>query len=226
MKTMTGKEIMKVIFDRIVLVVLIPFLAVAATAYLNYNVIQPTYTAKTTMYVLNKQDAKVVNYSDLESGAMLIADYKELALSTRVTEATAAQTGLPDLKAYNVSISAASNTRIIEISVEGKDPVMAANVANAIAKNLSDCITDVMRIENINVIDAAKPPLLPSGPAKIRNMVLAAIVGFVFSIGLVLLIEMSNTKLKTAEDVKETLALPVLAKIPKMEKRRKRKHDK
>ncbi|MHB1314466.1 MAG: YveK family protein [Christensenellales bacterium] len=218
---MTAKEMVKAILDRMLLVVLVPLVAVFAAAFISYNVIEPTYTAKTTMYVLNRQNAETLAYSDLTSGALLIADYKELAVSSRVIEATKKQTGLNDLKDFDIAVSAASNTRIIAITVQGKDPNLAANVANAIAENLSACIMEVMRVENINVIDAATPPQLPSGPDKIKNILLAGSIGLAFSIGLSLLLETSNTTIKTAEDIKNVLSLPVLAKIPNLDKRRK-----
>jgi capsular polysaccharide biosynthesis protein len=217
MKTITMKEIIKALLDRIILVVIIPFVAVSVTAYISYEVLEPTYTATTTMYVLNRQSENTVNYSELMTGEMLIADYQQLALSDRVMKATAKETGLENLGGYAIDVSAASNTRIIVISVEGTDPAMAAEVANSIAGNLSDCIMDVMRVENISVIDDADPPGFPSGPNKLMNIALAGVLGLALSIFLTLVIEMMNTTIRTTEDVESALGLPVLAKVPKFE---------
>lgn len=214
MKALTVKEMVKALLDRILLVVLIPLIAILLSGFISYNFLRPVYKAKTTMYVLNTQNSGTLVYSDLTSGALLIADYKELALSSRVVEATKKQTNLANIKDYNITVSAASNTRIIEITVEGNDPFIAANVANATAQNLASCIMEVMRVDNISVIDPAVPPELPSGPNKAKNMLYAAVIGLAFSIGLALLLEANNTKIKTADDVKSGLSLPVLAKIP------------
>ena len=123
-------------------------------------------------------------------------DYKELATSTRVIEATKAQTGVSDFKGFDISVSALSNTRIIEIAVRGEDPVQTADVANAIARNLSDCIMEVMKVENISVIDSASPPISPSGPDKTTNILLAAAIAFAFSVALALILEITRHKNK------------------------------
>ena len=66
MKTMTVKDAIKAVLDRILLVVLIPLVAISAAAFISYNVLEPTYTAKTTMYVLNRQNDEALAYSDLD----------------------------------------------------------------------------------------------------------------------------------------------------------------
>jgi capsular polysaccharide biosynthesis protein len=194
--------------------VIIPFIAISVTAYISYEVLVPTYTAATTMYVLNRQSEYALDYTELMTGEMLIADYQQLALSNRVMDAAAEETGLEHLGGYAINVSASDNTRIINITVEGTDPELSAKVANSIAQNLSDCIMDVMRVENISVIDKAVPPLFPSGPNKLRNIALSGILGLALSVFIALLIEMTNTTIRTTEDVEAALSLPVLAKIP------------
>jgi len=218
MRSITLREIIKLILDKIVVVVVIPFIAIAVAAFINYNVIKPTYTASTSMYVLNRQ-SNTLNYNDLTTGTLLIADYQQLALSGRVMSAAAVKAGIKNTREYSISVAAKSNTRIIQITVTGTDPVLSADYANAIADNLSTCIMEVMKVENISVIDRAGVPVNPSGPDKIKNIALTGVIGLALSIALVLLMDLSSSKIKTAEDVAEFLDLPVLAKIPQTRRR-------
>jgi len=220
MRELTLKMIIKALFSRIVFLIAIPLAAIVVTAFVNWFMIDPVYTAKTTMYVLNRQNENQVNISDLNTGAMLIADYKELATSNRVMGAVMNETGLDVRRSFDVNVASASNTRLVEISVTGKNAEESAKVANSIATNLSDAILDVMRVENISVVDPATAPLSPSAPNKTRNVAIAGFLAFALTVMVILLIEMLDTTIKTDEDVQEILKLPVLAKIPKQESRR------
>lgn len=83
MTELTIKDVLKIILRRIWLIVLVPLFAVIVTTVLVYYVIAPVYTATASLYVLNKQNAEnVINYSDLQSSALLTADYRELIIST------------------------------------------------------------------------------------------------------------------------------------------------
>ena len=220
MRELTLKMIIKALFSRIVFLIAIPLVAIVVTAFVNWFMIDPVYTAKTTMYVLNRQNENQVNISDLNTGAMLIADYKELATSNRVMGAVMNETGLDVRRSFNVNVASASNTRLVEISVTGKNAEESAKVANSIATNLSDAILDVKRVENKSVVAAATAPLSPSAPNKTRNVAIAGFLAFALTVMVILLIEMLDTTIKTDEDVQEILKLPVLAKIPKQESRR------
>lgn len=215
MRDLTLRDILKAILERIGFVAIIPAVVVIITAFVCWNVLPPTYTATTTMYVLNRASEETISYTDVNTSTLLVNDYQALASSNRVVDGAANMIGLENLEDYKVSISLQSSTRLISVDVEGADPAMTANVANAIAANLSDCILDVMKVENISIIDAAVPPIEPSGPKSLRNTALAGLIGLVLSVGIVVLIEAMNTKIRTADDVQEFLKLPVLTQIPK-----------
>ncbi len=215
MRDLTLRDILKAILERIGFVAIIPAVVVIITAFVCWNVLPPTYTATTTMYVLNRASEETISYTDVNTSTLLVNDYQALASSNRVVDGAANMIGLENLEDYKVSISLQSSTRLISVDVEGTDPAMTANVANAIAANLSECILDVMKVGNISIIDAAVPPSEPSGPKSLRNTALAGLIGLVLSVCIVVLIEAMNTKIRTADDVQEFLKLPVLTQIPK-----------
>lgn len=222
MKELTLKDVFKIILRRIWLVVLLPVCAVIVTAIMVFYFIPPTYTASASMYVLNKQnvDSNMINYSDLQSSALLTADYRELVLSKRVLSAVADDFNL-DAETikdeYNVEVTSANNTRIIVISATSEDPVLAANLANAIGKEFAVVVVDIMDANNVSFVDVAEPPLEPSAPRKLMSIAIAGIAGLLVAIVIAVLIEMLNTTIRTVEDVENHLGLTVLARIPKFE---------
>jgi capsular exopolysaccharide synthesis family protein len=75
-------------------------------------------------------------------------------------------------------------------------------------------ISQGLRSSNIRVIDAAMIPSTPSRPAKIRNVVLAFLIGLVGGIGLALMREYLDNTVKTPDDIERLARLPSLAVVP------------
>ena len=63
--------------------------------------------------------------------------------------------------------------------------------------------------------DQAEPALFPSRPKVLLNLLLGAIAGLMFGIGLAVFVEHLDTSVKTMGDVEKVLELPVLGIIPK-----------
>ncbi len=217
MRELTLQDVFKAVLDRIVFIAIIPFVAVLITAYISWNVLPSVYTASTTMYVLNRVSDETISATDINTSTLLVNDYQALSSSNRVKTGAAQLVGLSNLNDFKISVTLQSSTRLISVSVEGTDPAMAANVANAIAAELSECIIDVMKVENISTIDVAVPPDQPSGPPALRNTGLAGLIGLIVSVGIVTLMEALNTRIRTAEDVEKFLNLPVLTQVPKLD---------
>jgi non-specific protein-tyrosine kinase len=71
----------------------------------------------------------------------------------------------------------------------------------------------------ITIFERAVVPQTPSKPRLFLNIVLALMVGLMGGVGLAFLIENLDTTLYTIEDIETTTSLPVLAKIPKANKK-------
>ena len=199
------------------IVVFIPLLTVAATAYYCWNVLPKTYTAETTLYVLTKTDTDTLSYNEVNLSTQLVNDYREMAESRRVTKAAAEMVGITEKEIeenYKISVDSTTSTRLIRLTVTAQNPANAANLANALAAKLSDCILAVTNVENISVIDEATPPEEPSGPKSLQYTAIAGVTGLAISVALALLIDNFNVKIKTRDDVEQLLGLPVLAQIP------------
>lgn len=210
-------DIFKAIFHHIVLVVIIPLFAVIAAAYVCWNVIPKTYTAETTLYVLTRSDTESLSYNELTVSTQLVNDYQELAESRRVLSGAAEMLGLDfeQMKnEFDINVDSTTSTRLITLQVTGESAAQVANLANAVATQLAECILDVTNVENINVVDQAVPPIEPSGPKSLQIITVAGAAGLFLSVMFAIILEMVNVKILTREDVQEYLGVSVLAQIP------------
>jgi len=66
-----------------------------------------------------------------------------------------------------------------------------------------------------NVLTQAQPPAEPSSPKMLLNTALAVFLGLVLAIGVALLLELSDRRVRSAEDAVDALGLPVLGTLPK-----------
>ncbi len=73
---------------------------------------------------------------------------------------------------------------------------------------------------DIAVLNPAVPPVEPSSPNVMLNMVLAVFLGGLLGIGLAFLMEMIDRRVRSAEDLATALGIPVLGEISKGAKSR------
>lgn len=68
---------------------------------------------------------------------------------------------------------------------------------------------------NVNVLTQATPPIKPSSPRIVLNVVLAFIGGMLLAIGAAMALELRDRRVRNIDDVATTLGLPVIGALPK-----------
>ena len=212
-------DIWGIISKRWLLVILLPLLAVAASALISIYVLVPQYKSTSSILVMKPPDSAQILYQDIQVSRQLVDTYREIAHSRLVLRGVVKSLGLSydvsDLRKM-VHVESVHNTEIITISVVHPDPRMAQNIANTVAHNFMTHVIDLYRVENVNIIDRAALPTVPVSPRIKLNMAVALALGFIVAIALAFLLENLDKTLKTPEDVQEYLEVPVLGIIPRI----------
>lgn len=189
----------------------------AAYIWTNYFIV-PIYSSSTTLYVGKNVDSEGIQTSDLSLGSNLIHDYRELARSKLVAREVINEMGLQNMNpaslAGRIGVSQRGESRVIQISVNDTNPQMAMELTNKVAEVLQKKITEIMQIENVQIIDKAELQPYPISPNKRMNYMIGAILGLFVGMGMILLIIYFDNTVKTPEDVKKHLDLPVIGTIP------------
>lgn len=112
-----------------------------------------------------------------------------------------------------VSISSQTNSQVFSIDVKSNNAQLSADIANEVAGVFKDKIGDFMKINNVSVIDKATKNSKPVAP----NVNLFTLVGFVIFAGftflLLLIKELTDTTVKSADEVADLLGITNLGTI-------------
>ena len=216
-------QLVKVLWKRKFLIVLTAIIAgLAAFAYSSF-VIKPQYTSTTRIYVVNRNQADKpgLTNQDLQAGAYLVKDYREIILSQDVLEKVVADQSLTiDAKTLGkkVSVTVPADTRIVSISVRDGKPEEASRIANALREVAAQKIISVTRVSDVTTLEEARPATSPSSPNIRRNTMMATVAGVGFVVIIVLLVELLDDRVKRPEDIEEVMHLSLLGVIPNLEK--------
>lgn len=213
------KELFQIILRKWWVLVICAVICAGAAYVLTTYYMVPIYQADTTLYVGKNADEQGANINDLNIGASVVLDYREIAksrlvASTVINELSLADYYTVDSLAASINVEQKSETRIIVISFASTDPQRAMDITNKVAEVFQQKITEIMRVENVQVIDKAERPLFPVSPNKRTNLIIGVLLGLMIAVGIVLLKEYLDNTVKTAEDVKKCTGLPVIGTIP------------
>lgn len=234
------RELFFVLLGKVHILILAFILGALALYLVSITFLSKKYQSSTSIYVLNRQDNNVVTYSDLQSGTQLTKDYAELVKSRSVTEKVINQLKLntvyTDMReldsrqlAEMISVDNTTDTRIIRITVTDTNPARAQDIANAIREAASLHIEAVMDIEAVNVVDYAEMPTEAVSPNILLNTLIGAMAGAIAAVFIIILLHLSDDRIKGPDDVEKYLGTSVLGTIPldnsmsKIDKKRKKR---
>ena len=216
-------QLVKVLWKRKFLIVLTAIIAgLAAFAYSSF-VIKPQYTSTTRIYVVNRNQADKpgLTNQDLQAGAYLVKDYREIILSQDVLDKVVKDQSLTiDARTLGkkISVTVPAETRIVTISVRDGNPEEASRIANALREVAAQKIISVTRVSDVTTLEEARPATSPSSPNIRRNTMMATIAGVGFVTVVVLLVELLDDRVKRPEDIEEVMHISLLGVIPNLEK--------
>ena len=187
-----------------------------------YFFIQPTYTSTTRIYVVNQAtDNNNLSAQDLQAGAFLVKDYKEIITSNDVLSEVIKDEKLNMTEAElakMISVDIPTDTRLISISVKAKTGQDAQVLANKVREVASKKIKNVTKVEDVTTLGEAKLPESPSSPNIKLNVLLGAVLGAFLAVVGVLVREILDDRVRRPEDVEDVLGMTLLGIVPDTDK--------
>lgn len=116
-----------------------------------------------------------------------------------------------------VSYTAIENTLLFSYSSVAETPEDALNIANAIKELAPDKLSIISTASTAKVVD---PPVLAKSAFNNNGAQLTAlgfVLGVVLSLGILILVEMLDIRIKSEDDFHNTYEIPVLGSVPNFE---------
>lgn len=214
-------EVLEVVRQHILIIVLVTVVAAAAGFGFSRFVMVPQYEASALMIVNTRQDTTANVTSDqINSATKLVSTYSIIIKSDTVLQQVISNLGLTltyDQLKERVTVSALDDTQVMQITVRSDNPEWARQVCEQITTISPDVILESVEAGSVKLISQAAVTPEPVSPNVMKNTAIAALLGLVVSIGIVVLRELLDNKIKSEDDVRKYLDLPVVGVIPDYE---------
>lgn len=215
------KEILNLFWEkRAIIFVAIIVATVLGFVYTMYFK-DPKYTASATLLLAQKdvgETTQAVTQTDITLNDKLIATYKELTKSNSIVREVINNLSLTNMTEgklkSEISVTAVKDTQILRISVTDLEPAVAQMVANELSKVFVQKVSELYKIDNISIVDNAELPKSPSNINHKKDILIFIVAGIVLSVGIILVINLLDTTVKTQDDIEKALDLIILAEIP------------
>lgn len=213
---MTLLELLKLMRKHLKLVIALPIACALVTAAFAWLVMPNQYSASVSMYVLTKADTEsgAVSSTDLSASQMLTNDVATLIKKDRVLNDTAAALQMNSLEGYDIKVTSETTTRVLTLTVTGESAQSVAIIANQLAATVDSVAQEAMDVRAVNAIDQAAEPTSPSGPPRAMYTAVAFLAGIFLAVAIIVVLDMINTRVRSAEEAEELVGLPVIGRIP------------
>lgn len=219
-------EVWRYIKKNILLILALTLLIGGAAFGISKFLITPKYEATTTMIVGTPKDylnpgQKQIEYNDIMMNQKLLGTYSEIIKSRGIANYVIDRLDLDmDYKQFSemVSVATVKDTEVMSVKVVDTIPERAMDIANETSEVFRDSIKEIMTIDNVQILDAAEMPEKPASPDVMKNTVIGILLGLVSGVLIAITKELTDTSMKTANQITETFDIPVLGVIPLVKK--------
>lgn len=220
-------DFLKIIRRKLWLVIIIVFGISSITAYMNYFYLTPYYSNSSTLLVNDRNMENTPSLNDVLVYEKLIGTYKDIIKSKKILTPVVVEYGRGlsyEQLVGMLNVSSKPSSQVITITVISTNYIQATTLANLIAETFSRLLPNVMTVDNVQILDAAEQDStpLPVKPRKKLNVFLSFFLSTFVSVALILILYLLDTKIRTEEDLIQTVNYPLLGSVPKINNKKVR----
>ncbi|WP_170007332.1 YveK family protein [Bacillus fonticola] len=218
-ETISLQELFQTLKKRMRLILSITLIATIVSAIVSYFLLTPIYQSSTQLLVNQSNEEQTgYNTSQVQTNLQLINTYNVIIKSPAILDLVIEELGLNmTVNQLNekITVQSATDSQVVNLSVQDEDPQVAANIANTTAEVFRTEIVDLMNVDNVSILAQAvvgENPA-PIKPQPVLNIAIALVVGLMAGVGLAFLLEYLDNTVKTEQDIEKLLELPVLGVV-------------
>ena len=219
MEEINIKEFLQYYKKYIFLVIMVVVACILAIGVYDKIIKVPKYSTYTSIVLVKDNTGEnfdTITQNDIVLNQKLVSTYREIIKSRLVLEQVINSLNLNytvDELQKMIDVQSKENTEILKITVTNEDPKLAMRIANITADIFDSEITQIYKINNVSVIDKAQFPLTPSNDHFLRDILLAALLGFFGTTAIIFVVYYYDDTLRTVDEIEKETGIPVVAKI-------------
>ena len=218
------KSIFNMFWDRKIGIIVIILLCIVAGYVYTTFFVTPVYEATSTAILTSNNESSSdeggtagVTQTEVTLNNSLLSTYREIATSDSVVSKVISNLGLnisDDALKSQITVTSATSSQVIQITVENENASLAAKIANEIRQVFTDRVAELYDMQNIKSLDDAKVPTSPSNINHTKDIVMFAAIGVVLAVIYVVIANLLDNTVKSSSDIEKATGLNVIAEIP------------
>lgn len=177
----------------------------------------PQYKSDGALYVASTRDSVEITQGTITASQKLAETYAEIlqrrSFLEEISETMEGRYSVQELKSM-VKVSPINETELLEVSVSGENPYDVYQITEAILLQAQEALMDVIKSGSVDIVDNAYLPSSPYSPSIPKNTLIGIIAGMVIAMGIIFIMELVDTRVRSSEEVRARFKQPILGEIP------------
>lgn len=201
------EKILRVVLSKLWLMFIISVAVAVVMAVVTVYLISPVYSSTAKFYVQN--DSTGINESltsqDLSAAKSLVDTYIVMIKTDTVLKEVAEKADVdysPEKLSKMMAAGSINNTEVFYITISSTDKQEALDVTEAIVDIVPGKISDFIKGSSVAIVQEPELANEPDSPSVVLNTILGFLAGFVISFAVIVIREITDTRVVTEEDIK------------------------
>lgn len=216
---LTLEKLLKILKKQMVLVIAVTLLVSLAAFLLSAFIMKPVYVCEMKFRV-NVSDAKMLDLTSTARLVTLVTDVIERIQSDAFYSMASTNSGevfSPQDVQKRVEYVLVEDSTVFWMKVSADSPENAFLLGQAVESAAPTHIKNNGEIYAIESLVYAKLPTSPAGPSVPKYTLVGLILGLILSVGIVVVIDFFDRRIKSSADLAEQYGLPILGVVPYFE---------
>lgn len=225
-ETISIVELIQMLKKKALLIIMTTIAGIGLAAGVTFFMLTPIYDSAAQLIVQNTQAEGTNLQNDINGNVMLINTYKDMIKGDIVIDAVQKELqkeyqftySNSELKAI-IEVEQAQNSQMFRIIAKSPEPRKAATIANVTAGIFQKKAEDVLEVSKVTITSKGVVPSKAIFPNNKLNLLIGAVLGMMFGVGLAFLIELLDKTVKDERFIAESLDLPILGQVSEISKK-------
>ncbi|MEH7545756.1 YveK family protein [Neobacillus vireti] len=213
-KEINLKELFGVIKRYFWIIILVTVLAGITGAVLNSVSTTPLYASS----------SRIIIGADEESRKTLQVIVKDSIILDKVINRLGLSLSAEEL-AGKITVASVDSSQVVSITVIDPNPNQAAIIADSTAQIFRDEVPNIIGQDYVRLLSKAKVYPVPINQKNNNKLYIGIIVGLIVGIGIAFLLDSFDDRIRPDNDIENLLGLPLLGRVPKVNKRNVKKRS-